>query len=390
MEPVGLAASLGALIGLTQKIFRYCEDVKDAPSEVLTIVKEVSSTRGFLEYLLDPASSTEKPSTLIDQLRIPDGSFSQLQDDLAWLESRLKSHGKWQQRAKQWTWYFEKPEIEAVMRRVERIKSTLHGFLTCTISAQAGDIKKKVDIQQDEKNLAVQHWVTSVDYLSHQQEVLKDRHEGTGQWFLRHEAYEEWSRGSDCQALWCSGCPGVGKTVMAATIVHDLESHYHDRADVMIAVLFCRRQEEKPPDGQSFFASLLRQILQRHPTSLAAHDVMNIYDDKKDDHSTTNSFNKVFAKVVPEFAQFFVVIDALDEIDEDNDIRNSFLEVLRRLSTRTLVTSRADPAIKRVLSHAHQVKLSAQDHDVRSYTSSQVLAIKTIANVIQGSEGLRN
>ena len=46
--------------------------------------------------------------------------------------------------------------------------------------------------------------------------------DGTGKWLRKTNTYEQWRQSSEHGLLWIKGMPGSGKSVMAASIIHQL------------------------------------------------------------------------------------------------------------------------------------------------------------------------
>ncbi|KAF7300629.1 NACHT and ankyrin domain protein [Mycena chlorophos] len=67
---------------------------------------------------------------------------------------------------------------------------------------------------QNDDYHAILDFVSPINFLLRQQEIIETWHKNTGAWILEHPAFLEWKTGST-KLLWCTGIPGAGKTVLA-------------------------------------------------------------------------------------------------------------------------------------------------------------------------------
>jgi len=74
------------------------------------------------------------------------------------------------------------------------------------------------------------------------------------------------------------------------------------------------------------------------------------------------------------FSKVFIIVDALDESNESNGVRDSFLAEIRNLqpSIHLLVTSRHISTIEREFESAARVEIQASNEDVRKYLEGRI------------------
>jgi len=60
------------------------------------------------------------------------------------------------------------------------------------------------DKLQDDETRRVMHWISSENPWSKQEDVLRQRQAGTGQWLLEHSDFVEWAEGIK-DRIWCVG-----------------------------------------------------------------------------------------------------------------------------------------------------------------------------------------
>ncbi|KAF7502216.1 hypothetical protein GJ744_006438 [Endocarpon pusillum] len=125
-EPLGIVASIIAVLQLTTTAVKYLNDVKDGPSERVRILAEISTIRGLLHTFKDFAESTEPGDTslaTIKSLNVPDGPLDQFKAALERLLSKLKpAHGV-KKVARALTWSLEKGEVITILSQIERQKA---------------------------------------------------------------------------------------------------------------------------------------------------------------------------------------------------------------------------------------------------------------------------
>ncbi|XWW98909.1 hypothetical protein V2A60_006913 [Cordyceps javanica] len=169
----------------------------------------------------------------------------------------------------------------------------------------------------------------------HHKRVTEDRLEGTGQWLLQKPDFCSWRRDSVSSVLWLHGIPGSGKTKLASLVVDEL------RAYEKVAYFYCIRSEAEQSRGRAdkILASLVRQLACLRPQAPILEPVMTQYTKgvteydlpEYGDHawSITDS-EKVLMRLLEEYPAVTLVIDALDEVQQQD--RGDLLATLTRLA----------------------------------------------------------
>lgn len=166
-------------------------------------------------------------------------------------------------------------------------------------------------------------------------------HEGSGTWLLQHESFELW-RDSNDALLWCPGILGAGKTYLSAIVSNHLRKHYHDQ-NVVVLNLFVGYTDRESRSLTFLIAALLKQVIQRQPD--LARDVLENHSI----HFLKKTFPKLedlthlLRKALCIFQRSFIVIDALDEVEEPDRLR--LLELLSCNDVAIMVTSRPIPTV---------------------------------------------
>ncbi|KAL8796487.1 MAG: hypothetical protein Q9195_001161 [Heterodermia aff. obscurata] len=189
----------------------------------------------------------------------------------------------------------------------------------------------------DDELKAVLEWTSTLNFLKQQNDFVRQAREGTGAWFLEKQTFQTWVS-KDNGILWCPGIPGAGKTYLASIVFEHLKvTHQNDKIAVLIA--YCGYNEAKSQSIDNLIAALTKQIIQMQPN--VSKELKEMYKS----HCKTETFPplaelvKTFQREIAKFQKCFIIIDALDEILDENK-RLQLLEILVNGNANLLITSR--------------------------------------------------
>jgi hypothetical protein len=63
-------------------------------------------------------------------------------------------------------------------------------------------VKRKEKVEERRQFL---EWISTIDYEESFNELIKQRHPGTGTWILKQQGFKSWLEGSESSLLWCFG-----------------------------------------------------------------------------------------------------------------------------------------------------------------------------------------
>jgi hypothetical protein len=129
-EPLGIAASIIAVLQLTASVIEYLQAVHDAPKDRISFLSEVSGLHHLLLALQDRVDNTNAEDlwrTQVRQLGVRDGPLDQFKSHLERLVSKFGPAAGLRRRL---TWKFNKAEIEGIISKIERIKMLVSLALT--------------------------------------------------------------------------------------------------------------------------------------------------------------------------------------------------------------------------------------------------------------------
>src|SRR5436305_14989008 len=94
------------------------------------------------------------------------------------------------------------------------------------------DSMDRLHERQDNQDRCQEHqvivdWLTPIDYAPQQSDFISRRHEGTGQWLLNSNEFEEWVNRNK-RTLFCSGMPGAGKTIITSIVIEHLWTKFQN------------------------------------------------------------------------------------------------------------------------------------------------------------------
>ena len=426
MDPLSLSASIIAVLQLTGKLLSYMNDLENATKDQAQLVVEVSNIYSLLislRFRVEQSNAHDPWFKAVRSLGTEDGPLEQMMGALQRLASKAEpSHG-FKKIGKQLMWNFEKSEMGDILHQIERIKTLVSIALTDDLFSlsqameqELSALGKKVsgindgvialhdgqqrisegisDIsvgvtslnlgQREEERRRIEEWLSSINFKSRQQEILKGAEPGTRQWLFTSEKFRNWidaGRGS----LWCAGIPGAGKTVTLSLIIEHLQSKYKT-GDVAVLCLLCNYRDRAAQSAETFMANLLKQAIQQKRALSVG--LQNVYDERDEGRPNFPKLAELFSHESCYFSKVFVLIDALDETSEHEDIRRLLLPELQRLPINLLVTSRYEKSIEQQLEKAERLDVWAMAADVQTYVKARIPSEALLARHIEADPSL--
>ena len=127
MEPVGISASITALLQLASTVIQYLSGVKGAPEDRRRILSELASVNRILFILQDQADQAKQGdewSSTFQSLNVPDGPLEQFRRALERLSAKLAPSATGLMKVgKAVVWPFQKEEIKEILGSIERQKA---------------------------------------------------------------------------------------------------------------------------------------------------------------------------------------------------------------------------------------------------------------------------
>ncbi|KAI3554913.1 ankyrin repeat protein [Colletotrichum abscissum] len=357
------------------------EDAKKFKNEMDGLYKTLSETSSLLIQNPDFIAAFEgQHSAVLSTLSSPDDQslLSACQDELArileGLQKQLEgSRFGWQRIKAMFSGEMTQSAIENLQRRCQVINSMIsidNTTLAVNTNLEVRSLKRDLAGRHlDERKRQILDRITPIDFTTQQIDNLDRRQEGTGKWLLESPEFEAWVLG-DRRTLFCPGMPGAGKTMLSSIVVEHLKRRFEGNSLVGVNFMFCnfRRHDEQTP--RDLLASMLKQLYCTTPAECGIFE--KTYESETFSASRQDIIHCLKA-VVLQFSRVYVVIDALDELDDN---RNMLLEAILNLQKTSginiFATSRHIPEIERYFGGSPHIEIRAVDGDVMKFLDGQI------------------
>ncbi|KAK0707371.1 hypothetical protein B0H67DRAFT_685700 [Lasiosphaeris hirsuta] len=234
-------------------------------------------------------------------------------------------------------------------------------------------------------------WLLPKGYADDQQLHSDQRAPGTCTWFLECREYSEWLE-TRSKVLFCSGDPGVGKTLLTSAVVSNLQQRFRPvpgRPKAGIAYAYFREHtvQSVPEDAvnqgpENLFKSLLGQILADLPDTQDAMPFFahswKLYDahvlHANSRQPSLDDISDAFCKTAAWYDYVYVVLDALDEcLAESRRFLSSLADAQTKRDLRIFATCRADTNIPQFHEGTRISRdIRASESDIRGYLKSRI------------------
>ena len=147
--------------------------------------------------------------------------------------------------------------------------------------------------------------------------------------------------------------------------------------DVAVAYMYCFGQDQGAQTAEALVGSLVKQMVLRKTSE---GRVPNIVEDLYqkiglNGRPSLGTLVKLLRSVTQLFAQVFIVVDGIDEVEKDTfeKLLNSALEMIPHNRTKFLISSRpSDPQISKYLVGGFEISVRAPEADIREYLTRQI------------------
>ncbi|KAH1982336.1 hypothetical protein KXW88_004630 [Aspergillus fumigatus] len=292
----------------------------------------------------------------------------------------------------------ERQEAAAERQRAEQAREDLREEIKRQEAHRKEASRARKEVREETKNQEVHRmvvqgqlkglesdsmmrWLDPPDYESMLSQMVRQRHEDTVLWIEKHPKYLSWRQYANWarDILWIYGGPGMGKTILSATIVEDLRRLHTTQSP---------RQTTKRYavcffffDSSNFFEQpevvMLRALVAQLLHQVDKPDALNqIYLARRSAHASLTELREAFSTLVSDCSGVYVVIDGLDDAANASDALQLLLMLLVQVSPvmKLLVISRPEPDIRRFF-HSHpQFELTEDitQPDVRRVVTTRV------------------
>ncbi|KAJ9369582.1 hypothetical protein DTO282E5_5711 [Paecilomyces variotii] len=412
MEALGSASSVIAVIQITGSLIKICwgyiGEAKDAKKDIQYLVKVVEDFQTVLEKLRSLLDGQNGQKLHVTQ--VLSRTIAECQWELEKLGEKLdagrpkEKNDENRKRDKVirylgWRsikWPLERKEVEKIVSRIERYKRVFLAALQLDLVDVTVRIDQKVDLA---KLLTVDEAMFGSYMDQHEDECLEQTRTE-----LLHDILA-WSADINSKYIfWLNGMAGTGKSTIARTVARLLKEKNR-----LGASFFFKRGEADRGNASRFFTTIVKQLVGQFPP-LGPPVAKAVEDDpaigKK---SLREQFHALLLDPLSRLQRgdrglplLVIIIDALDECEEEQDIR-TILHLLPSIKSsgpvhlRVFITSRPELPIRLGFKqvHAddyqdtvlHEIPEDVIAHDLMVYFKSRLSAIREERTLPDGWPG---
>ncbi|KAI1777356.1 hypothetical protein F4818DRAFT_345854 [Hypoxylon cercidicola] len=388
-EVLGLATSVIAVIELSAKVTllcsQYLKDVKNAQNDIAKLQGEINSLKTVSEgvrRLLDTPQAGQLKTSQGLRAALESGQ-NQLQSLKDTLQSNRDKNKKWW-KLHALSWPFKSNDITELVQELARHTQVISSSLQVDQTAILLDMNQRIVLDK----LPV---VESAIFDSHAEEHNPTCLQGTRTDIL--EIVRNWADIPQTKALfWLNGMAGTGKSTISRTV-----AHFFSKNGQLGASFFFKRGESDRGRTLHFFPTIAAQLVKREP-ALAPH-IKTAIDSDPDifGKKMEEQFEKLVLEPLFKLPQekrenkiFVIIVDALDECEQEDDIR-LLIKLLSRvnheqlLKLRIFVTSRPELPIRLGFSTIkgtfldltlHSIPESVVEDDLKAYFTHELAKIQ--------------
>ncbi|PVF93059.1 hypothetical protein CPB86DRAFT_801526 [Serendipita vermifera] len=150
------------------------------------------------------------------------------------------------------------------LKEIERKEMTLRELANMATMESVKDIRKKMDIVGEMRELFVQisdekamNWLSAISPITAYDFNKYRRLAGTCQWIFKTQKYQSWIDGTGTRDLWVVGIPGAGKSVLATSLIDELRG----KEDSLNLYFFFRDGDARTMSPVEMVASIIAQLI---------------------------------------------------------------------------------------------------------------------------------
>ncbi|KAG2120291.1 hypothetical protein BD769DRAFT_1777642 [Suillus cothurnatus] len=393
-DPISVIAGGVAVLQVIQTIaqasellYRYVASVRNADSSCQSLLNELSAIGGVLTTVMMIKKDDSLPPNLcnaLSKLIATDGPVANLLVELQNIlpNDQARENGK-MKTISRLTWPFKEKEAGAIIDKLKKYC----GEITNILAIDTWNTLKEVDREVKEANRGIQKVNRGIEELTAAQKAHKkdeerreflqwmnpvfceDKHgicQGqrnleTGRWIFQTDEYKTWNV-SNHAFLWLNGPPGHGKTILASTVIDEIQGTSQAEPQTL-AYFYCNFRDDRTTNAAAVLRSLIVQLLQQSKddwitrisekhepnTERNLDSLRNLWKQQHDvkSHPTDLGFlRKLLIEASTLVCRPILVIDALDECKDYPDLVGHFVNLAEDARLRLFVTGRSEQDIQ--------------------------------------------
>ncbi|KAJ7854940.1 ankyrin repeat-containing domain protein [Mycena olivaceomarginata] len=227
-----------------------------------------------------------------------------------------------------------------------------------------------------DQDRGIVEWASPLNFFPRQDDILRTRQPGTGEWLFEDPLFERWKAGK-FEHFGVVECLVPEKTVLASIVVNDLRTNLADENTGVAAVYLDHKATTKTHSLENLLAAIWRQFALGKPMSSCGT------------HPSLEETHSVVQSAVSDCVCVFIVVDALDEYPDSE--RDALLRCLWKLGpiVRLMFTSRPHISIGHIIPQFETLDVRATEEDIRKYVDGRIESSHRLSGHINKSPSLR-
>ncbi|KAJ5824902.1 hypothetical protein N7447_007242 [Penicillium robsamsonii] len=265
----------------------------------------------------------------------------------------------------------EPPAKDIICRVHEEVKA-----ISNNVKIIGHDMEMISRLVIDDQTQKILDWLSPIEIERQQSDVINQRQEGTGLWFLESSEFLQWLSRPKATIL-CAGIPGSGKTVISSIVADFLSTKFEADPKVQIAQVFCSYQSHSQQSTLDILLSLLRQLAINDSNLFASIEEMHEKHAKKRTRPKAMEVEELLLKSALVYTKVFVIIDALDEYcsskpDQIDDLLSTLFRLEQKMQLSIFATSRFNSEIQIHFKSCLFKEIRTQDGDLLMYVNRRI------------------
>ena len=255
--------------------------------------------------------------------------------------------------------------VEGVQVTTSSIQETMVDVRTSALSIQemVAEARSAAERQTtSQRHAKILDWIKLSDPSTNHNAARQKHQPTTGQWFLESEQFVAWME-RRIPSLWLHGIPGAGKTILCSTIIDRVEAVCKSDPRQTLAWFYFDFNDANKRTVNGMLRSMIHQLsaLTLSPELDKIYKQCEDGDGEPSRELLVDTLTSLFVLT----DRTFLIMDALDECSERDDLLDVICRILSTQSTQVglLATSRNERDIARALQGTVRNITSLQEGD---------------------------
>ncbi|KAG1720150.1 hypothetical protein EDB19DRAFT_1965798 [Suillus lakei] len=354
-------------------LYGYVVSVRNVPSSCQRLLDQCNSIRGVLATVMDIENDQSLPDNLrhtVSLLTAEDGPLAKLDAELNNLLPNNLARRKMSKKPRL-TWPFKEKEAGMIADRLKQY----YGDITTILAIDSWNTLKEVaqgvkevswtlqgieEREKAEEYRKLLEWMNPVSCTDKHEASCRQRNPESGRWIFHNDQYVAWNK-SDSAFLWLNGQPGHGKTILASSVIDEIQGS-REAEPQTLAYFYCNFRDNRTTVAAAVLCSLVVQLLRESKDDW----ITKICESVPQEEGVLVSLRKLWKqksngepcptdlgflrKLLVEASTLVhlpvLVIDALDECRDYPELVGHLINLPEDARLRLFVTSRSETEIK--------------------------------------------